>query len=418
MSLSDRELDPAGPFDRGSLERLGLELTGAFREALAAVAASSGAGVAAAEALGVSELLHSRLVTALDLSAPLEALLELPGPGPQRAVLDGLRRAGCPEGPQQALGAAIQRFEALVTERFGDLQRLHEALAAWVPGALARQVPAERQAVHRSLVETEGLALDASSFSLLYLPTEDGRFRVASQYSALGITRWRADAQFEVQIYHQVSRGRRGLDGRTYTEHGLSAYRQDAFCVRPPGPFRIQRLEPVHEFHLGATEPGREGAVDLRMVQVAIDPVKLASPTETRAAGPSFSAEYPMEHAFLEAVCPLDFRDGAAPRHLCYSTLVQGEFQAGDPRGIPALRSSLEPVEEHRFGDAGASPSALPRHAELLEHALRCEGHDPAGFRIWRVALRRPLPWLESHLVWVHPEAAPECLEPAQEAYA
>ena len=397
--------------------RLGEELLSGLLAGLEELEAVELGTQALADRLGLSTVLASRIRGALSVRDPLGFLLSLPGAEPQRDFLEGLASAGLGEARVLSLLNLIEDLAGVVANECGDLRAFHAALAQWVPGAVAAQVPQQRQAIHRALRETEGIEVEAASSSWVIVPGADGRVRFGHLFSALGITRWRADASYELSI-NRGGKGTRGLGGQSPEDLGLEALRLDSACVRRPGPFTIDPGSQGTRFKLAETGVGPAHAVDLRMAQVDADTRTVRESTPGAALGPSFVPNYPTGRVLLEFVCPRDFEGGRAPRHLALDTTVRGGVaNLGDPALRSALRSPYEPVECLDFESPGLADGQYPQHRDLLRRLTQVSGADPRGCVVWRVDLRRPLPWMQSFLAWPHPDTPEDCLTPRQEVY-
>lgn len=402
---------------------LGADLQAGLLAGLEELGASELGTQALADRLGLTTVLASRIRGALTASGPLEFLLDLPGAEPQRDFLEGLAGGGLGEAHVLRLLNLIESLAAIVSQECGDLRAFHGALAQWVPGAVAAQAALQRQAIHRSLRETEGVEVEAVSSSWAVLPDADGRLRFAHLFSALGITRWREAAPYGLQIaLPEGPEGEEdlvlGLEGQRPTQLGLEALRLDAACVRRPGPFRMTRSGVSGRYDLAATGLGPAHAVDLRMAQVEVRSGPPRQPDPGATVGPSFVPHYPTGRVLFEFACPRDFRGGSAPRHLALDTSLSGGMgNLGDPSLRPSLRSTLEPVERLGFEGHELSDGQFPQHRELLQRLVRALGGDPREFVVWRLDMRRPVPWVQAFLAWTHPDTPEDCLAPNPEVY-
>ena len=109
---------------------------------------------------------------------------------------------------------------------------------------------------------------------------------------------------------------------------------------------------------------------------------------------------------------------GAPPRHLALDSSLRGAAaRLGNPALAPALRSALEPVQRLDLEDPAVQDGQYPEHKRLIRRLLLDQNQNPADFILWRCDLQRPVPWIQSFLVWPHPDTPEACLTPAAEVY-
>ena len=413
---------PLEPEDRGPLEPrlrgIAERLRGGYLRALEELGLTEQGTQDLARSLGLTPVVCSRVRAALAHEEPLTTLFHLPGLEPQRNFVEAIHDKGCEDALALDLVAAQEELRQIIALECGDLRALQGVLAQWVPGALAAQFPGQRQALHRSMQETEGLELQAASYTAVYLPLESGEVRVVDVFTALGITRWSEEAEFGVDFNPNALDKVTGLDGRSLADGGLDAVRQDAFCTRAPARFSSGPDEDRMEYALEPTGLGPGGAVDLCLAQVDAVPRPMLSLDPLRSRGPSFVPNYPTERVLLEALVPRQGWYEGPPQHLAVETLTRGSVgSVGRPELAGSLRSVLEPVERLDLDPRSLRVPDLPMHGELLVHTVRSLGADPADFEVWRLDLQRPVPWIQTFLAWVHPETPESCLRPATEVY-
>lgn len=409
-------LEGQGPLEP-RLRALAERLRGGYLRALEQLGLLDKGTQDLARSLALTPVVCSRVRAALAHEDPLTTLFHFPGLEPQRNFVEAIHDKGCEDALALDLVAAQEELRQIIALECGDLRALQGFLAQWVPGALAAQFPGQRQALHRSMQETEGLELQAASYTACFLPQQSGEIRIVHVFTALGITRWSGEAEFSVEFERSSLDQVEGLDGRSIAEGGIEPLRQDAFCTRAPARFSPDPGERV-QYVLEPTSLGPGGAVDLCMVQVESElrPTLPLDPGRTR--GPSFIPNYPTERVLLEALVPRRGWYEGAPQHLAVETLTRGDVGAvGDPGIAGSLRSVLEPVERLPLERGALRVPDLPMHGELLVHTVRTLGADPADFEVWRLELQRPVPWIQTFLAWAHPETPETCLRPAREVY-
>lgn len=91
----------------------------------------------------VDQVLISRILNAVKCDDPLEALQRLPGPESLRGFVTGMGRIGVPATRVKAALRVIDRFDALIRDRYGTPGKLNAAICSHAP-SMQRRLELER----------------------------------------------------------------------------------------------------------------------------------------------------------------------------------------------------------------------------------------------------------------------------------
>jgi hypothetical protein len=286
---------------------------------------------------------------------------------------------------------------------------------------MASLVPRQRLAIHRSAMESEGLEIEASSFSVAFVPATEGAWRSVRVTRMLGVTRWLPEATFGVAMDRPQDEATcevEGLDGKSFFEGGLAALRQDDFALRAPAELSAREVEGAVIYDLQPTGFGSRAAVDLNLVERARTPTPMRRPRAEASFGASTVAAGAVGHQMLEVLLPRGLFEPLSPEAVSYCTLERGTaLVAGQPGREADLRTVLEEVQQLEFSSPEVALEQFPRHADLLTHALESSDADPSDFLLYRILVQRPFPWIQLFLSWMHPDQPREQWIPERELY-
>ena len=402
-------------------ELLGDRLRQGFQACLSSLGLEGARVGEVARKLKVQPVLASRLVRCLEHQNPVAVVFHAPGPEPLRDALEGFSQAGAPDEPVLQLVQAIEHLDQMIRFEFGDQRGLEAALAPWVSGGMASLVPRQRLAIHRSAMESEGLEIEASSFSVAFVPATEGTWRSVRVTRLLGVTRWLPEATFGVAMDRPQDEATcevEGLDGKSFFEGGLAALRQDDFALRAPAELSAREVEGAVIYDLQPTGFGSRAAVDLNLVERARTPTPMRRPSAEASFGASTVAAGAVGHQMLEVLLPRGLFEPLSPEAVSYCTLERGTaLVAGQPGREADLRTVLEEVQQLELSSPEVALEQFPRHADLLTHALESSDADPSDFLLYRILVQRPFPWIQLFLSWMHPDQPREQWIPERELY-
>ena len=129
----------------------------------------------AADHIGQTVPMASRILRALSASSPVAALYRLPGPAPLRRWVRAAGRKGAKAETLKAALDAVSAFEELIATEGGDRAAFDAQLVTWLPEARHRLELRRRQAVFRGLSELEGASCALDFSTMVLCPSADGK---------------------------------------------------------------------------------------------------------------------------------------------------------------------------------------------------------------------------------------------------
>ncbi|MFI4897021.1 MAG: hypothetical protein ACIARR_04265 [Phycisphaerales bacterium JB059] len=369
------------------MPEIGRELVEAMRAQLDAIPGSPHRPTHLARQLGLSRVILSRLLGAVDCEDPFEALERIPGPDSLRAFVDAaLDRAETPAPIAERAHLAIDRFAELIRDDFGTRSALSAALSARSPELQQRLVQGARYQVYQGMRQILGVEADAWLTSMMFAPSRENpeMLEVISIHGPIGMRRLRSDVGVHFTF---------GEPGKVGGEDALSSDPLDLSEFYEHEAARIQTHvaggQLVHS--LADDRVGRNSAVDmLALSRNAQGSRRYATPERPRGGAVVFP-DVPVK----TLVCDVLVHEGAftdePPELLVFNPGARGPANPVDPSRSIDRVSVPETVESLGRGLGRADFPELPRYTEMVARVCDRYGLDHEQVRVHRLRMSYPV---------------------------
>lgn len=396
--------DPAGAGLRQRIEAL----AGTLAETLGAVVAAipgRGAGPQMlARAISITPATASRLLKALSQSDPIALVQGLPGPKPLSRILEAARERGVPRDLYDGAREAVEAFDELIRTQAGDRSALRAMLTAWLPEERREFEASRRQAVFKAMCELEGVSCDLELNAILLHPGDlEGHIDLVDVKTLIHIDRLRPDAIVKVGTRRLPSledgigavvggeRHPTTLDGEPALD-GLHSVRLDRFCEARPAPLVARRYGDHVEYSLGPTGFGPQSRVDLVLVEVNRNELRLRDESGKERLPYFFTIpEMVSRRLVFDVVVHRDLYQDAHLELLAYDTSGRGPAQVLSPDRELDRRPIFEEIEHLGTGLQRLHLLDFPRYVELQRTIFAKLDWEPTEFRSYRVRVDYPL---------------------------
>ena len=383
---------------RRHAERTGDELRDAVEALLADLA---GRGLrdqrALREALGLSQPVVSRLLTAVRRGDSLGTLGALPGPEALRQMVRGAARSGVEAGCVARVDRAVSGFEGFLSGAVGSRSTLDAMLSDWSHESRGAFELRHKSAAFKAMSALRGVRADLILNAAIVHPSTTGPavYDSIGLDALLGCRRLRPRAELRL-VGWQMPPADSGfaignLDGGAITATA-DMLLPDFSSV--PGERLATRLHRgsfetiVSGLPLG--EVGVQGE-DLVCAQLYRGLQRARRGDGPPSSGVAGQAEPPCETFVVDALLHPDAWPGIAPEVRIFDTVVRG---IAHPDDASRQGDRLELQETAHF--LGIGPDAFrlnefPRYPELVRHACERAGWDAEQLRGWRCRVRHPI---------------------------
>jgi len=371
---------------RERIRELGSDLGGAFRALFGSVPGSPHRPSALARDLGLSRVIVSRLLGAIECDDPFEVLERVPGPDSLRGVTSAACVAGAPEGEAGSADDAVDRFASMIREEFGTRAAFNAALSSHRPEMQKRLVLAGRYQVYQGMRQILGVEADTWLTSMMFVPSSDDKdaIDVTTIHGALGMRRLRQDVGVHFSF---------GPPGREDAEEGISRGAVDLreFYSHEPAPIEsaMQGGQLVHR--LAHDRLGRQSTVDMLAVSHNANGSHRYATPERPRAGVIVFADVPVRTLVCDALVHEDVFAGSVPELMVFNPGSRGpanpldQSRQIDRVDVPELIESLSSSAEQFALDE------VPRYGEIVGRVCEQLGQDPSRFRVHRLRMSYPV---------------------------
>jgi hypothetical protein len=385
--------------------RVGEELRGAVRDALAAIGAADLGTKALAERLGTTQVFTSRLRKLIASESGEEAVLSSPGVAPLRKLQLILVTDGLDGSAADRLLAAIVAFDRMLRLEIGDRRTLEALLIDFVPGGREAFESSRRQAAYRAFAEGRGVSARLLVDTSIVVPgPSEGRASLATVATLHGIERHAEGAAFgfDLQTVPLTGEGGQGASSRSAD---LAALDLQPYMDRPAAPTEVvSDGEGRRRLTLGETRIGPAGAVDLGFADLLEDAVPAGAPSLGDPRRFAITSGLACRDLVTEVLVLRGLFGGVHPelRHATTSGLGQVDVVHPEfPSLVRPIHQRLEPLDP--------SPRSLRvdgaahRH-ELTVRVVELLGHRLDEFEVHRLTMPFPFPWSRFFHCWFHPD--------------
>lgn len=399
--IVSHETVPSAGVLLGRAESLGVVMRESLIAVLEGLPGASRSPSALAESLGLSRVIMSRLVNALDCKEPVEVLHRLPGPESIRGFLGAASQRGLVNGVIARAQSSVDSFEVLIREVFGTRSALDAFLSANSPAARERFELSGRQAVFKGMSELLGARAETWLCSLVITPGAGGFERpdILAIHGALGVRQLRPDATV---CFGYLGPAKAGHERAAPAARRLAMGAADLepFYLNPPAPLEIIDVGGVPTWVLRNASPGRNAMVDMLRVDVARsakpgDGSEGAADAGQDRGKPVRSlwalTDLPSNKLIFDVLLAPELERLVTPVSRVYDTSIRGVARPEDRTRLIDVRTPNEPVEHLGTDHSGLDCDDVPRYAEMLTHACRSTGVDPRGYSAFRLRVQYPV---------------------------
>lgn len=382
-----------------SLARLGDDLSSSLSDVLASLPEASTGPILLSRRTGIDKVLASRILRAAQARDPLSALHAMPGPAPLRRALRAFGRQGVDAERIRRAGAAVDRFESLLSRQAGGRGSLDTLLSAWVPEARSEFELRRKQSAFRATSQLKGVETRLLLGTVILHPSADGAHLDVVWLTALhGLHRLRPGALVRVATRRvareQIARQPRGLDGRPIEDGATPLVAE--FCSNPRPAVAAVRTGDVVHYTLADDRYGASSAVDLVLGES--NPAEMERrPAPGSGRVPWFFAEVstPAKVLQFDAIVHRDVYPGISPSLRLYETVFEGVASPNNPSRDVDVLDMRESIDDMGLsGSLGLTrwrSKDAPRYTDLLAHTFRTLGWDAAAFRGYRARIDYPI---------------------------
>ncbi|MCA9281962.1 MAG: hypothetical protein H6812_10980 [Phycisphaeraceae bacterium] len=354
---------------------------------------------ALAEDLGLSRVIMSRLLNALDRDSFLEVLHRVPGPESIRGFLSAAQQRGADDDCIRLAHGSVDGFEVLIREVFGTRSALDAFLSANSPEARDRFEMSGRQAVFKGMSELHGVRADVWICTLVVTPGEGGVERpdIMAIHGAVGVRQLRPDVTVCFG-YLGAATGTRSGTNRSNRELAMGKVDLEQFYTNPPAPLDIADIGGVPTWTLKTTSPGRNSLVDMLRVDVA----KSARPGDGTVGKDSGDRSKPVRSLWalvdlpaarleFDVILAPEIASRVRPAYRVYDTAIRGVAFPNDPNREIDRRAALEQIERLGENRSALFCDGFPLYREMVEHASERCGLNLAGYEVFRLRVQYPV---------------------------
>ncbi|QDV05227.1 hypothetical protein Poly30_07230 [Planctomycetes bacterium Poly30] len=358
----------------------------------------------AADHIGQTVPMASRILKALSASSPVGALHLFPGPAPLKRWVKAAGRKGAEAGTLKTALDAVDEFEALIATEGGDRAALDAQLVAWLPEARRTLELRRRQAVFRGLSELEGASCTLDLSTMILRPSADGqRVDLCCIQARTGIVALRPGTGIkfvtERMTAEGVERHPLSVEGAELEQVGQGV-RLDAFCDGTPAAVEVAHYGDRYQYILRTPTFGPNASSDFVLAEVNPGEFELRGAGNGSGA-PFFSQliQLPSRYAVLDIILHRDLVSKLEPELCLYRNFGESQARPGDPLRDVDRIDPLDGVQ-HAHGALGDQRLAgFTRYGEMLEYVRERLDWDLDGAVMYRAQLDYPVPGTQQSLV-------------------
>ncbi len=400
---------PVGTTDEvNTPEQIGQALQITSRQVLGSIPGCTMSPTSLSRKLGVSRVMVSRLVNAIQKNDAVEALVKVPGPETLRSMMRSAGRAGVdPEQVNAALDA-VESFARLIHDRYGTRSALNAALGVKSAESREKIEQRGRYQVFKGISQLFGVECKLWLSGVVLTPARerDGTWggqdvNLNGYAGAVGLRRLRSDMPIKLDYSW---RHKHMYRGELPTTGGPIDLR--AFYTHPPAPLSEFAVDGQSLLTFAPPINGKEDRYDLLFANT-IKVKGYATPDQPSdlpgarnsiqpdgrtARGRSVIPDFPSQELVIDQVIHKDLFQGAEPELGLYRTMGKGPSKLNDPDRACDVIETNERVEELGYGDKKlAIHQDLERYPEMIGHLCERSGYAIEDFRTYRFRVQYPV---------------------------
>ena len=406
-TLSRPDHSEDGPDLEARIIRIGQELHDRLADGVFEIPEANGGPIAFARRVGIDKVLASRVFKTVRSEDPLAAVHRAPGPDPLRRLLKAMARAGVSEEAISGATRAVDEFEALIRDDFGDRGALDAVVSAWVPEARREFELRRKQSAFKAMAQLKGAQADTIVASVFLHPSPDGDHIDVTWITGLvGLQRLRpgASVKFATRRFGDPEEERtpETLDGHLIESQTELLLEQ--FCSSPTPQLRARKVENAVLYSLEGKNFGPRSAMDLMSAEVnRADIARYSIPPSTRKAFVFAEVSTPAKVIQFDALVHEDLARMGEPTLRIYDTALEGVANVNDPSRDPDRIELLETIESLGRGIGRCRSSLVPRYSDLLRLVCDKLGWDGGAFHAHRCRIDYPLYGSQVTMAFDHP---------------
>lgn len=359
---------------------------------------------ALARRLGLDKVLASRVLKTVRSSDPLAAIHRAPGPEPLRRVVRAILKAGVDGDITAQANEAIEEFERLIRDDFGDRSSLDAVVSAWVPEARREFELRRKQAAFKALSQLKGTQAETLLATVFLHPAADNtHLDIVWISGILGLRRLRpgASVKFATRRVAQSDEGRAPctLDGeRVESEADLMLTR---FCSTPAPRLNVHRIGDNVLYTLRDDGFGPRSAIDVVFAESNRGEIaRYAKPGVHRKSFVFAEVSPPAKVLQFDAFVHKDLFQGSDPSLRIYDTSFEGIADINDPARELDRLDMMQTIEPLGIGLSSCRSSDFGAYSELLRTVCQKLGWASGDFRGYRCRVDYPLYGTQVAMAW------------------
>lgn len=375
--------------------RSGESLLHSLSALLGAVPGNPQGPQALATRLGVDKVLASRLLKAVRATDPIAALHRMPGPEPLRRVVAAAEQLGAQPALIQSATRAVESFEQLIRNDFGDRGSLDAIVSGWIPEARREFEIRRKQAAFRAMSQLRCVEADALMASVFLYPSADGNNLDVVWLNGLkGVRRLRPGAVVKLATRKLtpslIDRQPHTLAGSRVED--LRGLLLADFCTAPLPQLNVHHNETVVHYSLASETFGPGSAVDLYFAEVNYAEInRYAKPGPPRRGYVFAETSVPASVLQFDAFVHEDVYAVAPPSLRVYDTSFEGIASVNNRARDIDLIDVHETIEHLGTGTSRFRSSDIPRYTAMLDTVFDQLKWPSAKFRGYRCRVEYPV---------------------------
>lgn len=402
-TTAEQGIDPAsnGANAVDELRSVGEALRASLVEVIAGVPGGPHKPTPLSKKLGLSRVTVSRILRAIEHESPFEVLEALPGPESLRVVMAGAKKQGVSAALVTKGTAEIDRFAALIRDRYGTRAALDAAIRPHTGTLRERVDHAGRAEVFKGMSRILGVEAKTWLTSMLFTPsTDDASFcHVTTVHGAIGLRRLRPDTPVYFSFGPPPSD--RGHD-RALSVDEMSF---DDLCENQPARVVTEMVGGRLVHRLLDERLGKDAVMDMLSVSVDARGSRRYADEQSALRGVSLFVDIPVRVMVCDVVIHRDIFPGATPELIVFNPGARGPANPNDPSRT-VDRVDVSATVESVDSDERFTIDEVPGYTEMMARVFDRLGKDASEYRVHRVRLSYPVTAFQ-HVVAFRAPAAP-----------
>lgn len=355
---------------------------------------------ALARRLGLSRVILSRIVNAVDRADPFDALQQLPGPESLRRLAHAAREQEVADRLIHDAERAIDEFATLIREEFGTRSALSAAISPQRPELHRRFEHASRYQVHKGMAEVLGVEAETWLTSMIFAPsaTDPDAVDVTTVHGALGVRRLRRD----VSVYFTFGPPDQALGTSSGVSQSPIALQE--FYANEPAPLESSMASGQLVHRLAHDRLGRAATVDMLAAGRNSAGSRRYASTDRRYSGVIVFPDIPVRTLIADALVHDSVFPDAEPRVFVYNPGAKGPANPNDPRRDIDRLVVPETAEHLAKSQSRFEVPEIPNYGPMMQRVFTDTGHDPSEFRLFRLRMHYPVHGFQIVLAFPTPD--------------